>query len=182
MTRFSLMKSTGIDICIDECTRITRPNLVEIGNHVAIDFGFVCTTQLSIGDYVHISPHVSVIGGSQGRLEVGDFCFISTGARVICSSEKFMGDGLVGPFIPEDYKDIILRGTVKLERFSGMCANSIVMPGVTLAEGSVLGANSFLKEDTEPWGIYAGSPARLIKKRRSDIIYNNAKKMGYVYE
>jgi acetyltransferase-like isoleucine patch superfamily enzyme len=176
------MKSIGTDVCIDKFVRITRPNLVEIGNHVAIDFGFTCTTQLKVGDYVHISPHVSVIGGEQGRLEIDDFCFISTGARVICSSEKFMGDGLVGPFIPKEYRDTVLKGTVKFERFSGMCANSIIMPGVTMAEGSVLGANSFLKESTEPWGIYAGSPARLIKKRRSDIIYNNAKEMGYVYE
>ena len=39
------------------------------------------------------------------------------------------------------------------------------MPGVTLGQGSILGANSFLKGDAEPWTIYAGNPARPIKDR-----------------
>ena len=46
------------------------------------------------------------------------------------------------------------------------------MPGVTLAEGSILGANSLLTKDTEPWTIYVGSPAKPIKIRRRDIILN----------
>ena len=90
----------GDDVYINEITSISRPNLVKIGNHVAIDFGFVCTTELQIGDYVHISSHVSVIGGKNTSLIIEDFCFISTGARMICGSEKFQGDGLIGPLIP----------------------------------------------------------------------------------
>lgn len=167
---------------INETTLISRPELVTIGNHVAIDFGFVCTTQLSVGDYVHISPHVSVIGGKQGLLSIKDFCFISTGARMICGSEKFQGAGLIGPLIPEEYKDDLLLDPIIMENFSGVCANSVVMPGVTMSEGSVLGANSFLKQSTEPWTIYAGSPARPIKKRESKTMYQYAKEMGYDYD
>lgn len=169
----------GTDVRIHPWTDITRPELCKIGNRVAIDMGFVCTTQLTIGDFVHISPHVSVIGGFWGSLTVGDFCFISTGARIICASELFQGQGLIGPLIPEEYKDDVDRRPVILENFSGVGANSVVMPGVTLAEGSVLGANSFLKTSTEPWTIYAGSPARPIKARQSEIMKSYAAQMGY---
>jgi len=95
----------GEDVYINEITSITRPDLVKIGNHVAIDFGFVCTTGLVLGDYIHISPHVSVIGGKKTSLILEDFCFISTGSRMICGSDLFQGDGLIGPIIPEKYQD-----------------------------------------------------------------------------
>jgi acetyltransferase-like isoleucine patch superfamily enzyme len=171
----------GIDVFLNDFVSITRPELVKIGNHVAIDFGFVCTTGLVIGDYVHISPHVSVIGGKKTSLNIEDFCFISTGSRMICGSELFQGDGLIGPMIPDEYKDNQILEPITLKRFSGVCANSVVMPGVVISEGSVLGANSFLKESTEPWTIYAGSPARPIKQRKKEKMYSFAKEMGYEF-
>ncbi len=180
MTNFSTMNK-GNDVYINETTLISRPHLVRLGNHIGIDFGFVCTTQLDIGDYVHISPHVSVIGGARASLVVEEFCFISTGARMICGSDLFQGDGLIGPIIPEEYQDKRIEEPIVLKRFSGVCANSVVMSGVTMGEGSVLGANSFLKESTEPWTIYAGSPAKPIKKRKKETMYQYAKELGYEF-
>ena len=40
-----------------------------------------------------------------------------------------------------------------------------IMPGVCIADGSVIGANSTLTKNTEPFGIYAGNPASLVKFR-----------------
>jgi galactoside O-acetyltransferase len=50
-----------------------------------------------------------------------------------------------------------------------------------MAEGSVLGANSFLKSDTEPWTIYAGSPAKPIKTRKSTKMIEYARELGYEF-
>ena len=172
----------GLDVFISKNAEITRSELCTIGNHVAIDSGFYCTTQLSIGDYVHISPHVAVIGGKKTGLFIEDFCFISVGAKMVCGSEMFHGDGLIGPLIPEELKDQQKLEPIYLKRFSGICANSVVLPGVIMAEGSVLGANSMLKKDTEPWTIYAGSPARPIKARKKMIMYQYAKRLGYEYD
>jgi len=172
----------GTDVVISDSAEITRPQLCSIGNHVAIDSGFYCTTQLVIGDYVHISPHVAVIGGKTTGLFIEDFCFISVGSKMICGSELFMGDGLIGPLIPDEFKDRQHLAPIHLKRFSGVCANSVVLPGVTLAEGSILGANSLLKTNTDPWTIYAGSPARPIKVRKKLIMYDYAKRLGYTYD
>lgn len=171
----------GTDVVIDTNTKFTRPQLVKIGNHVAIDWGFYCTTKLQIGDYVHISPHVAVIGGGKTGLTVGDFCFISVGAKIICGSERFHGAGLIGPLIPDEFKDEQILKPIVMHAFSGVCANSVVMPGVVMAEGSILGANSFLNASTEPWTIYAGSPARPIKSRRGNIMKQYARELGYDY-
>ena len=99
-----------------------------------------------------------------------DFCFLSSGARIVCATEKFRGDGLIGPMIPEEYKDIVSNKEVMMDKHCGVLTNAVVLPGVTMAEGSILGANSLLKEDTEPWTIYAGNPAVPIKKRRYGTI------------
>jgi galactoside O-acetyltransferase len=114
-------------------------------------------------------------------LTIEDFCFVSVGARMVCASEEFHGEGLIGPIIPDEYKDVQIVRPIVLRRFSGVCANSVVLPGVEMAEGSILGANSLLKESTEPWTIYAGSPARPIKRRRQDRMYEYARKLGYDY-
>ena len=40
------------------------------------------------------------------------------------------------------------------------------MPGVHIAEGIVVGANSVVTKDlVEPWSIYLGSPCRKIRDR-----------------
>lgn len=171
----------GEDVFISATAEIRRPELCRIGNHVAIDSFFYCTTKLTVGDYVHISPHVAVIGGKKTALTVEDFCFLSVGSKYICGSETFKGAGLIGPLIPEEYQDEQQLWPITLKRFSGALANSVVLPGVTMAEGSVLGANSLLKEDTEPWTVYAGNPARPIRKRDQYKAYEYAEKLGYKY-
>ena len=45
-----------------------------------------------------------------------------------------------------------------------------ILPGVTLAEGTAVGAMSLCKQSTEPWGIYAGIPARRIKERSRELL------------
>ena len=61
--------SFGEDVFIDSYAIIRRPYLCRIGNHVAIDNATI-STALDIGDYVHISPYVSIIGGENGLLQM----------------------------------------------------------------------------------------------------------------
>jgi len=53
------------------------------------------------------------------------------------------------------------------------------MPGITLAEGSVVGAGSVLTKDTEPWTVYVGSPAKPVSIRDPELALKGAKSLGY---
>jgi galactoside O-acetyltransferase len=172
----SNFKSIGEDVFISEEALIKRPHLCEIGSHNAIDNGVTIATQLIMGDYIHISPFVVVIGGEKSKLILEDFTFIASGTKVVCGSEDYTGGGLIGPTIPEEYRKINYN-TIKFERFAGCGVNCSIMPGVTLSEGSILGANSLLTKDTEPWTIYVGSPAKPVKIREKNIILDYAKKL-----
>lgn len=167
----------GNDVLIDDWVRIKRPNLVKIGNHVAIDWGFFCSTQLDIGDYVHISPFVSCIGGETTKLITKGFNNIMAGARIICGSDRYDDSGLFGAMIPKEFKGKQILGTVTFEEFASMATNSIVLPNSILRKGVLLAVNSVLIGDTEEWGIYKGNPAKLVKKIDGTKIMELAKRL-----
>jgi acetyltransferase-like isoleucine patch superfamily enzyme len=176
----SLLKSVGEDVYISPNVEIRRPHLVSVGNHIAIDSGFYMTTQAELGDYIHIAPYVTVIGGVNGILKMGNFTNISAGGKIICGSDEFLGAGLVtAPGIPDAFRDHLRIEPVIFEDFANVGANVVIMPGVTLAEGSVIGACSLVTQNTEPWTIYVGTPARPLKPRPKAKMIEYAKQLGY---
>lgn len=170
----------GEDVFISEFAKIARPNLVSVGNHVAID---ECTirTALVLGDYVHISPYVSVVGGEDGILICKGFNNIMAGARIICVSDRFDDSGLFGALIPKKYHGRLLDAPVILELFANVATNAVMLPGAHLAMGAMLTVNSYLMGETEPWTKYRGNPAKPYAKINPAKSLRYAKEMGYDY-
>lgn len=169
---------TGNDFYMHEDVYIKNIDTAKFGHHVAIDKGFYCTTQIAVGDYVHIAPYTIVIGGNESSLIMKDFSGISAGCRIVCAGDDFSSGYLMNPQVPIRYRKVI-NSPVVFERFSCVGVNSVVLPGVTLAEGSVVGANSTLTKSTEPWTIYVGSPAKPVKLRPKTYAYDLIKELGY---
>lgn len=171
-------KSIGEDVFIHPAAIIKHPQLVSIGSHVAIDNGVTFSTGMEIGDYIHIAPYVCTIGGKTTTVIMEHFSFIAAGTKIVTGSEDYTGGGLVGPTIPAEYRKLKF-GNIHFGKFAGCGVNACILPGVTMAEGSILGANSLLTRDTEPWTIYVGSPAKPVKIREKELILEYAKKLGY---
>jgi acetyltransferase-like isoleucine patch superfamily enzyme len=163
----------GDDVIIDNDVCIKQPEYCKIGNRVAIDKGFYCTTQITIGNYVHIGPYVTCIGGKNSICVINGFNNIMAGARLICCSDRFDDSGLFGALIPDQFKGKQINTPIIIEQFANIGTNSIVLPGSTLRKGVLLTAGSLLMGDTEEWGVYKGSPAVLVKKINSTTILNN---------
>jgi acetyltransferase-like isoleucine patch superfamily enzyme len=166
------------DVYIHDDVEIRREYL--IGNHVAIDKGVYCSTNIDIGDYVHISPYVTIIGGQFGLFIAKGFNNIMAGARIICGSDRFDDSGLFGAMIPDwvgKGKQII--EPVIMEELSNIGTNAIVMPGSTLRQGVLLTAGSLLIGDTIPWGVYKGNPAVLTKVIDKTKALETIKLLGY---
>ena len=159
------LKYCGKDVLISGQVVIRYPELVSIGDHVAID-GFVhISTALDIGSYVHIGPLVSIIGGKQAKLVMRDFTGIAAGCRIICSSDDFLGTGLTNPMVPDAYHSHVYVTTIVMEKHSVLGTNCVVHPGVRICEGAAVGSCSLVKKDLEPWTIYSGTPAVAIGPR-----------------
>jgi len=177
---YSRLQACGKDVFISAQVEIRRPHLVSIGSHVAIDYGVYLTTAAELGDYIHIAPYVTIIGGEKGLLKMGHFTTIAAGSRLVCASDEHLGEGFVGPTIPAPYRDKVVIAPIVLENFASVGTNAVILPGVTLAEGCVIGACSLVNKSTEPWTIYAGIPAKPIKARRRDKMLAMARELGYL--
>lgn len=151
----------------------------QFGNYIAIDKGVYCSTNVNFGDYVHVSPYVTIIGGKEGSFTAKGFNNIMAGARIICGSDRFDDSGLFGAMIPKELKGKQIIKPVIMEEFSNIGTNAIVLPGSILRKGVLLTAGSLLMGDTEEWGVYKGNPAVLVKKINGTKIIKNAKKLGY---
>jgi acetyltransferase-like isoleucine patch superfamily enzyme len=158
--------SIGKDVVISESVVFKHPRKTEIGSHVAIDDFCFFSTTVQIKDYVHIGPHVSVIGGLGGTLILNEFSSIAAGARIVVRGDCLQGDGLSGP-VPKEFKDGIIGDTIEFGKFSAVGTNSVVLPNSQIAEGSVISAGSVFGGASEPWTVYFGNPARPIKERNS---------------
>ena len=163
----------GIDVRISPHASIVHPELVVIGNHVAIDAFVVITTALELGNYIHIASHCSITGGSNSKLVMKDFSGFATGCRIACASDDYKGEGLINPTIPIKYRSVVYT-TVTIEKYATLGTNVVVHPGVTIGEGTVVGSCSLVTKDLEPWSIYVGIPAKRVGERRKDKILRYA--------
>lgn len=170
------LASFGNDVRISKQAVIIRPELVNIGNHVAIDPFVYISTKVDIGDYVHIAPFVGIGGSNKSYCKVSSFCTISQGSKLICGSEEYGGDGLLGPPIPKKYR-VLIHGRIILEKFVALSVNTVVFPNVTICEGTVVGACSLVVHDLGSWGIYHGIPVKRIKDRPTETILKYAEEL-----
>lgn len=167
----------GEDVRISDKTVFRNPELVVFGNHVAVDEFSVFSTTVIAGNYIHLSPHIACIGGKDAVLILGNFITVACGCGLICKGDEMLGAGIVStPNIPNGFRDNLKGGSIVLNDFVSLGANVIIMPGVEIAEGVVVGANSLVtKSILEPWTIWYGSPARKIKIRNKEKILEYAK-------
>ena len=163
LTDVTKLKKLGEGAKVFPMAQIVRAEVVEIGDHSSVDdFVFINGGKgVSLGRHVHLASFVSVIGG--GRFVAGDYSGVASGSRIVTGTN--LKEGHMSASSPRDLQALEI-GSVVLERDAFVGTNCVLHPNVTMREGSVLGSNSLLLDDAEPWGIYLGSPAKRIGQRR----------------
>ena len=142
-------------------------NQLEIGSNVRIDDFCILTGNIKIGSFVHIAAY-SLLSGGAGII-VEDFCGIASRTLLFSQSDDYSGAFLTGPWIDERYRNVD-SGRIEVRKHSIIGAGSIVMPQVTLEQGTAIGALSFVSKNTEAWSLYYGVPAKKIKQRKKDMM------------
>ncbi|HEK2134322.1 TPA: acyltransferase, partial [Proteus mirabilis] len=89
--------------------------------------------------------------------------------HVFTGSDDYSGRTMTNPTIPLKYKNLKEKNII-IGKHAIIGTNSIIMPGVTIAEGTAVGALSMVTKSTKPWGIYFGNPAKRIKERKKDLL------------
>jgi virginiamycin A acetyltransferase len=109
------------------------------------------------------------------KLIIGKFCQIATGSRFIMNGAIHAMDGFsTYPFkiFGKSWSDTPINFEHKGDTVIGndvWIGNSVTfMPGVKIGDGSIIGANSVVTKNVDPYTIVAGNPAKVIRKRFND--------------
>jgi len=120
------------------------------GNNVFVGPFVEIQTGVAINDNTRVSSHAFICE----KVKIGKNCFVGHG--VMFTNDKFSNGkrahGDKRKWLPTIIEDNVLIGS-----------NSTILP-VTVASGSVIGAGSVVTKDIKKKGVYAGNPAKLIKK------------------
>ena len=165
--------SIGQNVTIYPMAQIIKTEVITIGDNVIIDDfvfldGGLGTT---LGSHIHLSAHVAVMGG--GKLIMEDFTGLSGGVRLYTGGESYLGEFLTNPTVPYPYRQPY-RTQVVMRKHSLVGSGCVVLAGpdgVEIGEGATVGALSLVNCDLEPWTVYAGIPARPIKERNKDRMF-----------
>jgi galactoside O-acetyltransferase len=161
-------KKLGKNVLISDKASIYNPEQIEVGDKSRIDDFCVISGKVIIGRNVHIAVFCNLAGGSEGII-LEDFSGLAYGCHVFSQSDDYSGVALTNPTVPTKYK-AETKKRVYIGRHCIVGTNSLILPGVTLAEGTSVGAMSMVRKSTEPWSIYMGIPARKIKTRKQDLL------------
>lgn len=168
------MNATIADTAIISKTlRIRRPEHFKVGEYSIVDDFCYFSTKVQIGDCSHIASGCSVAGGGDHLFTLGSYCSLSSGVKIWCASDDFV-NGVIAifPAWAGPIKDTDVVGDVTMDDFTGVGANSVVMPQNHMPEGVAIGALSFVPTgfQFEPWSVYAGSPIKFITRRNKENV------------
>ncbi len=161
-------KKLGCNVLISDKASIYNADQIEVGDNTRIDDFCVISGKVSIGRNVHIAIFCNVAGGEKGII-LHDFSGLAYGCHVLSQSDDYSGQALTNPTVPDQYKKETKQAVV-IGRHSIIGTSSIIFPGVTLAEGTAVGALSVVTKSTEEWSIYMGYPAKRIKARSREML------------
>jgi acetyltransferase-like isoleucine patch superfamily enzyme len=133
-------------------TRLWARNELKIGNYFYMGHGSLIQADCIIGNYVMFGNNVAVVGKYDHNFqEIGKPIRLASQIRE--SSYHWKGERLMT--------------TIGNDVWIGY--GSIIMSGVNIGNGCIVAAGSIVTKDLEPYWIYAGVPAKKIRKRFETI-------------
>ena len=130
----------GERVRIKEGLRVARPENVTIGNDVRINS--------------------DVLLQAHGPITIGDLTMLASRCAIVTANHDIAQRG-IGAF------DTFSKAPVTIGRDCWLGLGVIVLPGVTIGDGTVVGAGSVVTRDLPPGMVCAGVPARPMRERPS---------------
>jgi len=168
--------------------------LFDVTAYVGTSYSFTrCRSELPVGVRVGRGASLcdgTVLDiGPRGVVSLGEYALV-TSARIVCDAAVEIGayaliswdvvlmDTYRVPLDPAERGRLAVRSPVarrgaedaipalpvRSGRNSWIGFGACVLPGVTIGEGSIVGARSVVTEDVPPYAVVAGNPARLVRR------------------
>jgi len=153
--------------------KMNKHNFTEAGN---------CFNRrkVTIGRGTYGTLNVRHFGNDNERLTIGHFCSIGPNVCFLLGGEHEYKKVSTYPFKKmylTNENESITKGEIVVEDDVWIGYGSVILSGVKIGRGAIIGANSVVTKDIEPYAIYAGN--RIVKYRFSPKIIEALKRIDY---
>ena len=140
---------------------IKNPNII-VG-----DFTYIADSEFES----HVTHHYDFIGD---KLIIGKFCQIAAGVEFVMNGANHQMNAVsTFPFYtlegwdmkPPAKSDLPFKGDTVIGNDVWIGQNAVILPGVHIGDGAIIGANSVVASDVEPYTVAVGNPAETIRYR-----------------
>jgi maltose O-acetyltransferase len=119
--------------------------------------------EICAGAHSYIGENSTIQAYDGCKVVIGNHCSISHNVRIYTQSS----------LVDQDFSVLPLKnktGNVIIEDFVWIGANVFINPGLKIGRNSIVGANSVVTRDVEPFSIVGGVPAKLIRFKNLDDV------------
>lgn len=134
---------------------------------------------LKVGSNTKILTNLFNFGSEPYLIEIGDNCLITSGVKFIThdGSISVIYNKFSGLPLKDVYGKYNKFGKIKVGNNCFIGINTIILPGVTIGDNTIIGAGSVITRDIPDNTVYAGNPAREICKLEDlqETVLNSSK-------
>ena len=140
---------------------VTNPNII-VG-----DFTYIADSEFE-SHVTHFYPW------SKDKLIIGKFCQIASGVEFVMNDANHQMNAVsTFPFYTlegwemdtPDSTVMPFKGDTVIGNDVWIGQNAVILPGVHIGDGAIIGANSIVGRDIDPYTIVVGNPAKPLRKR-----------------
>ena len=137
-----------------------RNSRICLGNGVKLEVGVIIKIHfdgyVEIGDYTYIGPYTCLSGNF---IKIGNDCRIASHVGIYANNHAFADSKRTIRGQGNNYKGIVIENDCWLG-----CGVKVV-DGVTIGQGSVIGAGGVVTKNIPPYSIAVGVPAKVVSQR-----------------
>jgi acetyltransferase-like isoleucine patch superfamily enzyme len=182
-----LFRQTGSGIIIGKGVAVRHPGRISLGNQVAIDDYVLLDASGAGADGVRLGNQVIVsrnciIQGKGGSVDIGDKTDIGANTLITSANGIYLepsvliaGNCYIGgsryhterldqPIMEQGWYS---RGPVRIGTGTWLGAGVVVLDGVQIGKGCIIGAGSLVTRDLPDYVIAFGTPAQIVRSRKS---------------
>lgn len=123
---------------------------------------------IEISENSYVGARSAIQSAKNTKVKIGANCRISHNVRIYTSSSD--PDQDFNNFDALTKKE----GNVIIEDAVWIGANVLINPGITIGNNAVVGANSVVTKNIDPWAIVGGVPAKYIRTKKKNDGFKEA--------